>query len=172
MNNEVIFGTQIGSIVLFLGALFGIYRTLVAQKDAVIQLLKERITVQEQKIRDLESHTPDALATALSARIEVALKEIERLKEDGGKHQDEIKQKEYNLQRLKWQRDELLSVIRENDLACHHCGSPLIRRDYCPITGFSDGHEVDAVVECIDYECGLSTRDGKEISSCKYLHED
>ena len=68
MTNDIIFYTQVGAIIVYLGALFGIYRLLVEQKDSVIQLLKERLTDKDAKIQELESQTPDALATALSSR--------------------------------------------------------------------------------------------------------
>ncbi len=47
MSNEVIFWTA--SIVTFIFAIFGLYRLLVDQKDATIQLLKETVdTLKEQ----------------------------------------------------------------------------------------------------------------------------
>lgn len=168
MSNEIIFGTQIASIVVFLGALFGIYRALVAQKDAVIQLLNERIKGQEQKIQELESQTPDALATALSSRIETALKEIERLKVDGGKHQEEITGKEEELHGLKDRLNELSALIRDSDLVCHQCGSPVVQRVCYPIYGQVGGREVEADEEYIEYECGLSVRGSETISPCKH----
>ena len=80
MSNEVIFFTQIASIVVFIFALFGIYRSLVSQKDGVISLLREQLRQQENKIVELQSQSPDILAKTLSERIEISVKEIERLK--------------------------------------------------------------------------------------------
>jgi len=42
MTNEIIFYTQISSIFAFIVAIFGLYRLLVSQKDASIELLKEK----------------------------------------------------------------------------------------------------------------------------------
>lgn len=158
---------QIAAILAFVGVLFVVYRVLVAQKDAVIQLLNERIKDQEQKIQGLESQTPDALATALSSRVEIALKEIERLRADGGKHQEEITRKEEELHGLKNRLNELSSLIQDSDLVCHYCGSPLIQRVCYPIYGHVGGREVEADEEYVEYECGLSVRGGEEVAPCK-----
>lgn len=167
MSNETISGMQIAAVLGFVGGLFILYRVLVAQKDAVIQLLNERIKDQGQKIQELESQSPDALATALSSRVEIALKEIERLKADGGKHQEEITKKEEELHGLKDRLNELSSLIRDSDLVCHYCGSPLVQRACYPIYGHVGGREVEADEEYIEYECGLSVRGGEEVSPCK-----
>ena len=82
MSNNVIFFTQLASIVVFILALFGIYRSLVFQKDGVIELLREQLRQQEIKIKELQSQSPDILAKTLSERIEIAVQEIERLKVD------------------------------------------------------------------------------------------
>jgi hypothetical protein len=167
MDNETISGMQIAAILAFVGGLFVVYRVLVAQKDAVIQLLNERIKDQEQKIQGLESQTPDVLVTALSSRVEITLKEIERLRADGGKHQEEITRKEEELHGLKNRLNELSSLIQDSDLVCHYCDSPLVQRMCYPIYGHVGGREVEADEEYIEYECGLSVRDGEEVSSCK-----
>jgi hypothetical protein len=167
MSNEVIFYTQIASIIAFIIALFGIYRSLVAQKDGVIELLKEKLEAQNRKIQELESQTPDALAKALSARIEISLKEIERLKKDSDKHTEEIKQKEDELHSVQSRLSELSALIQEMDLVCPKCGSPLSRRECFPIYGEVHGREVEAYCEYTEYECGLSVKDGEEVCPCK-----
>lgn len=167
MGSETISGMQIAAVVAFIGGLFIVYRVLVAQKDAVIQLLNERLKDQEQKIKQLESQTPDALATALSSRIEVALKEIERLRADGGKHQEEITGKEEELHNLKDRLNELSSLIQDSDLVCRYCGSPLVQRACYPIYGYVGDREVEADEEYIEYQCGLSVKGGEEVSPCK-----
>ncbi len=164
MSNEIIFYTQITSIVVFVLAVFGIYRLLVEQKDSVIQLLKERIEAQVKKIQELESLTPDALASALSSRIEMALVEIERLREDRSMHKVEIEKKEDELKSLKARLDDLSSLIRDSNLACPECGSPLSIRDFYPIS--ERGIETDE--EYIEYECGLSLRGGRPVSPCRH----
>lgn len=167
MSNDTIFYTQITSIVVFVLALFAIYRLLVDQKDSVIQLLKERIADKDAKIQELESQTPDALATALSSRIEITLKEVSRLKADGDKHQEEIGKKEGELHVLKQRLNSLSALISDSDLICKKCGAPLNQRTFYPIHGFFSGREVETEGEYIEYECGLALRDGVEVSPCK-----
>lgn len=167
MSNETIFYTQITSIAVFVLALFGIYRTLVDQKDSVIQLLKERLADKDLKIQELESQTPDALASALSSRIEITLNEVTRLKADGDIHKKEIEIKEDELKALKHRLNGLSALILDTDLVCKKCGAPLNQRSFYPIHGYIEGHEVEAEGEYKDYECGLAIRDGEEISPCK-----
>ncbi len=97
MSNEIIFFTQIASIIVFILALFGIYRSLVSQKDGVIELLREQLNQQAIKMKELAAKSPDVLAKTLAERIEIAVSEIERLKLDGDKHQQEISKKEIEL---------------------------------------------------------------------------
>ena len=167
MSNEVIFYTQLASLVVFVVALFGIYRLLVEQKDSVIQLLKERIADKDAKLQELESQTPDALATALSSRIEITLKEVNRLKADGDKHKEEIETKEQKLHALKQRLNGLSALILDSDLVCKKCGAPLNQRSFFPIHGHIGGREVEAEGEYVEYECGLALRDGKVVSPCK-----
>ena len=167
MSNNVIFFTQLASIVVFILALFGIYRTLVSQKDGVIELLREQLRQQEIKINELQSQSPDVLAKTLSERIEIAVKEIERLKVDGGQHKKEIKEKEQELNKLTEQRDALAELITDTDLVCPRCSSPLSQRAFYPIYGHVGGREVEADEEYSEYECGLVIRGGREESPCK-----
>jgi hypothetical protein len=167
MSNDTIFYTQVASIVVFVLALFGIYRLLVDQKDSVIQLLKERVADKDVKIQELESQTPDALASALSSRIEITLKEVSRLKADGDKHKEEIETKEGELHALKQRLNGLSALIFDSDLVCKKCGAPLSQRSFYPIHGYVGGREVEAEGEYTEYECGLAIQDGKEVSPCK-----
>lgn len=43
MSIEILFYTQLASILAFTVALFVLYRVLVSQKDSTIQLLKEKM---------------------------------------------------------------------------------------------------------------------------------
>jgi len=167
MNNDTIFYTQIASIVVYVLALFSIYRLFVDQKDSVIQLLKERIADKDAKIQDLTSQTPDALVTALSSRIEIANKEVSRLKADGDMHKEEIETKEGELHALKQRLNNLSALIMDTDLVCKKCGAQLSRREAYPIYGYCGDHDVEGEGECIEYECGLELIDGDEVSPCK-----
>lgn len=167
MSNNTIFFTQIASIIVFILTLFGLYRILVSQKDGVIELLREQLKQQENKISDLRAQSPDVLAKTLSARIEIAVKEIERLKQDGDKHVEEIQEKEAELHKSQSQLSALTELITDTDRVCPHCNSPLSQRGCHTIYGVVNGREAEADVVCSEYECGLATRDGEEVSPCK-----
>lgn len=167
MSNDIIFFTQLASIVIFVLALFGIYKSLVSQKDGVIELLRERLKQQENNIKELQAQSPDILAKTLSERIEITVKEMERLKADGGKHKKEIIETEAELEELTKQRDALAELITDTDLVCPHCNAPLSQRAYYPIYGHVGGREVEADEEISEYECGLVIRGGQEDSPCK-----
>lgn len=166
MSNEIIFFTQIASIIVFILALFGIYRSLVSQKDGVIELLREQLNQQAIKMKELAAKSPDVLAKTLAERIEIAVSEIERLKLDGDKHQQEISKKEIELDKSKEQLSALTELITDTDLICPHCKAPLSQRGFHTIYGEYNGREVEADVEHSEYECGLTISDGQEFSPC------
>ncbi|MPT02459.1 MAG: hypothetical protein E2581_28885 [Pseudomonas sp.] len=167
MPTEVIFYTQVASIISFITALFVLYRVLVQQKDAVIQLLKERIAEKDEQITILKAQTPDALAAALADRIKIAQDEIARLRNDGDSHIKEIESKEEELAEIQARLGALSELIRQSDLVCPKCGDPLTRRQGYTIYG-NDDQEAD--VEFIEYECGLAIDgNGKEVSRCRHV---
>ncbi|WP_122669530.1 MULTISPECIES: hypothetical protein [Pseudomonas syringae group] len=168
MPNEVIFYTQIVSILGFIAALFGIYRLLVQQKDGVIQLLKERLVDKDEQITALKAQTPDALASALNDRIKVTQDEIGRLKADGDMHRKEIDLKEEELRGIQDKLSALSELIRESDLVCPECGAPLVRRHAYTIHGGPDG-ESEAELEYVEYQCGLAI-DGLGIEKSRCRH--
>ena len=175
MSIDALVYTQIASILGYVGTLFTLYRVLIKQKDSVIQqkdsviqLLKENLSDREYQINLLKAQTPDALASALSDRIKMSLDEIVRLKTDGHTHRQEIAQKEEELRAIQDRLGSLSELIKESDLVCPECGSPLVRRESHIIHGHSGDHEVEADLEYLEYECGLSLDDGRELSSCKH----
>ena len=167
MSNEVIFGTQVVTIIGFVIALFVLYKVLIEGKDAMISLLNERIADKEAKIAVLESQTPDELAKSLSSRVEVSLKEIERLRADGDTHKEQIARKEGDLQALSGRLQALSSLIQDSDLVCSTCGAPLVQRGSHTIHGYVGGREMEADVEYREYECGYAVDDSRgELSPC------
>ena len=66
MANEIIFLTQIASIIAFIVVLFVLYRVPVSQKDATIELLKEENTYLKEQLETAKENTPDKLAKKLS----------------------------------------------------------------------------------------------------------
>lgn len=169
MTNEIIFYTQIVSIIGFIIALFSLYGLLVKQKDSVIELLKQRIELLEKEKHDLQSQSPDVLVESLAKRVEISLTEIHRLKEDGEDHKGQILEKETELNDLRNTLKKLNILLEENDLLCPHCQAPLAIRDWKTIYGHSGGREVEVDVEYVEYECGYATLEGEAepLGKCK-----
>ena len=167
MTNDILFYTQIGSVITFVLVVFGVYRLLIDQKDATIQLLKQRIEDQSERIRLLELQTPDALTKSLSERVERQLAEMERLRLDSTLNKDEIDRKESELHGIQSKLASLLSTIRDSEFLCPHCGAPLTQRTPYDIHGYVGGREVEAGVEYLEYECGLAINHDGEVSPCK-----
>jgi len=112
MSNEIIFFTQIASIISFIGALFLIYRTLVSQKDATIQLLKEQIIDLKDKLTEARNSSPDNLSEMLSKRIQIYEAELTKLKEDKNSDKCLINKIE---ERLKIAREESIKLETINN---------------------------------------------------------
>lgn len=120
MTTEIISMGQAASIIGFVTAVFVLYRILVQKKDAVIQLLKERIAEKDEQIAQLKDRSPDALASALSDRIKISLDEITRLKSDGANQDKQIESKENELAEIQARLGSLSELIRESDLVCQN----------------------------------------------------
>ena len=172
MNIEVIFYTQVVTIVAFVSAVFVLYRILVKQKDATIELLKERIAFLEtQKVP-----TPDQLADALTRRVNMLSEELARLNENQEANESLIKEKEQEKSRLVSQVDKLKEQIEESEellghLTCPHCGAPVAERVVVPISGYVGGREIDADEMYEAYECGYAARDGVGVSPCLVINK-
>ena len=172
MSIELIFYTQIASIIGFIVALFVLYRVLVSQKDATIQLLKEKVAFTENKLTHAESQKPDALAKSLSDRVNNLNKEIERLSNDKESNQNLINEKEAELEKLKEEADELSRQISNahelmSEYFCPHCKAPMDQRSYHSESVEYGGRDIDIDHEFISFECGLTLLDGKQSRVCK-----
>lgn len=172
MTIETLFYTQIASVIAYVFAAFWLYRTLVAQKDSVIELLKYRNEILEKRISELEVQTPDSLVESLSKRVAIAKGEIEALNQDGEKHRSEIESKEKELGGLSSKLHKLQDLLHDSDLLCPKCGAPLARRDSFPIFGEVGGREVEADIGYTEYECGYAIREDRiePVSQCKGRH--
>lgn len=169
MTIDTIFYTQLASIFGFISALFVLYKVLVQQKDAVIQLLKERLAEKDEKIADLKAQTPDALAAALNDRIKLTQDEIGRLRNDGDLHRQEVELKEEELRGIQEQLTTLSNLLRETDLVCPECGDPLRSRHVHTVWGGPDC-DSETEIEFTEYECGLLIDGyGDEKSHCRNL---
>lgn len=135
MTNEIIFYTQVGSFTFLVFALFTLYRILVSQKDAAIEVLKEKNSFLEDKISDLKETRPDKLAKSLSERVKMQSDELERLSQDRDENLHAIKQKEKELhatqtelEHFKQQLDNAQEIASE--FFCSYCKAPMVAREY------------------------------------------
>jgi len=78
MTLNIIFITQLASILGFVVVLFTLYKTLVSAKDATIETLKQQINLNDQKIRELENQEPDILIAVLKRRATALEEELQR----------------------------------------------------------------------------------------------
>jgi hypothetical protein len=170
MSIELIFYTQVASIIGFILALFTLYRLLVSQKDSVIELLRERTSLLEEKIKELETQSPDVLVDLLNKRVNITKEEILRLNQDGYEHKEQIAEKETELEMLSQKLSKLNYFLAENELLCPHCQAPLLRRACHTIYGEYQGREVEADIEYVEYECGLIRDGAEQISPCCSVH--
>ncbi len=172
MTIEISSYTQVGSIIAFVVTLFFLYRVLVSQKDATIQLLREKSNYLEQKLSHAEQKKPDVLAKSLSERVENLNKEIGRLSEDKQNNQDLISEKEYELENVKEEAKELSRQISNahelmSEYFCPECKAPMAERQFHSESVECGGLEVDIDHEFVSFECGLTLHDGEISNSCK-----
>ena len=168
MTNEIIFITQLGSIIAFILALFVLYRVLVNQKDATIQLLKEQNTYLREQLKEAKEKTPDKLAKNLSERIHILTNELERLSQDREKNKILIEDKEAELHDAQNQLDVLKGQLEEaqeiaEEFLCPYCKARMVEHAY----SYEDYHGADIDHELIVYDCGYTIIDGKDESPCK-----
>jgi len=98
MSNTTLFYTQVGSTLVFITALFVLYRLLVEQKEATIQLLKEKNEWLQDQLTIAKDSSPDALLNQLHQRIKVYADELEHLSKDKNTSDALLKEKEKELQ--------------------------------------------------------------------------
>lgn len=175
MSTEVLFWTQIGSIVTLVFAVFGLYRLLVEQKESTIQLLKETISSLKEQLTEARSKTPDVLAQSLSGRVKLLEAELERLSQDQSSSKEEIAAKEQELRNARHSADELLQQLSQakellEDFSCPKCGAPLARLGFHSELVEYNGREIDVDHEYTEFECGYATADGDERYPCKGKH--
>src|SRR5262249_48160716 len=117
MSNNAIFYTQLSSVIVFVTSLFVLYRLLVHQKDATIELLKEKNEWLQDQLDTLKAHHPDILLESLERRLRVTNEELERLNVDRDRNIASIGEKEKELEELLSQIEDLKARIDE----CPHC---------------------------------------------------
>ena len=169
---ETIFWTQIASIIGFVVALFVLYRLLVEQKDATIQLQKENISFLKDQLADAKLQSPDILAQILAGRVKLFEEELMRLGQDKTSTEKQVATKEAELEQARSEAEALTKKIlhaREllHDFLCPHCGAPLIERAYHSEMVEYQGREIDVDHDCSIFECGREIVDGIERHPCK-----
>lgn len=173
ITTEAIFWTQIVSIVTFLSTLFYLYRVMVEQKEATIQLQKENIAFLKDQLTEAKSQSPDVLAQSLASRVRLFEEELKRLKRDKSFTDEQVKTKEEELNLAREEAEELTKKVmhaREllSDYLCPYCDAPLAQRS-CQYTCVEDnyGREHDVEHEYKVFECGYELMDGTDTGPCK-----
>lgn len=174
ITTEIIFWTQIASTVGFVVALFVLYRVLVEQKDATIQLQKENITYLKDQLTEAKSQSPDMLAQSLASRIKLFEEELKRLEQDKSSTQGQVKEKVAELNQAREEAEELAKkVLHARELLsgflCPNCGAPLAERAYHTESIEYKGREIDVDHEYTAFECGYQIVDGEVKGKCKSL---
>lgn len=183
MTNDILFWTQIGTLVAYIGSVFYLYQLLVKQKDATIdsknstiELLREKTNSLKEQLEQAKQSSPDILAERLSKRVEILRDELKTLSQDHDAKQEEILAKEQEIKKaekkilkLNKQIDEAQELLK--DYVCPHCKSPMTIHDYFPASDEINGREIDYDVEVTEYECGLKMVDGKETTKCGHMAE-
>jgi DNA repair exonuclease SbcCD ATPase subunit len=175
ITTETIFWTQVASIIAFVVALFILYRLLVEQKDATIQLQKENISYLKDQLTEAKSQSPDVLAQSLASRVKLLEEELNRLEQDNSSTNEQVKAKEAELNQARVKAEELtIKVLHAKELLkdflCPHCGAPLAERAYHNESVEYQGREIDVDHEYTVFECGYEIVDGEVRGMCKNLH--
>ena len=173
MNIEILFYTQLGSIVAYVIIVFFLYRLLLGQKEATIELLKEENNYLKTQLKDLKEKSPGILEERLSKRINILEKELKKLSEDEVHNKEKIKEKEKELQIEGGKLKKLQTRIKEfKELAaeyfCPDCGAPLVSKVYH--VDSCDGNDLE--YEIIDFECGRQLINDEVHRKCSKLQEN
>jgi predicted RNA-binding Zn-ribbon protein involved in translation (DUF1610 family) len=172
ITTELIFWTQIASVIGFVVLLFVLYRLLVDQKDATIQLQKENILYLKDQLADAKQQSPDVLAQSLAGRVKLYGEELSRLLENKTSTDEQVATKEAELKQARSEAESLTKKIlhaRELllEFLCPHCGAPLIEKAYHSEMVEYQGREIDVDHNWSLFECSMEIVDGIERHPCK-----
>ena len=164
MSNELIFYTQLASILTFVGSVFALYKLLVSQKDATIEALRERIATQQDR---MTFESPDVLNERLSKRITLLSDELARLSTDKEINAEAIRAKEEELTGAKEMYERLQKLVMHTSgmsvtYFCPKCDEPTLEYTEAKQTFSPEKSEYFRVV----YRCGYSTVNGVKTSEC------
>lgn len=174
MTIEVIFWTQIASIIAFVVTLFFLYRILVEQKDATIQLQKENIAYLRDRLADAKLQSPDLIAYSLSSRIKLFEEELKRLAEDKSSTLEQVEAKEAELRQARQDAEELAKQVTSarrllGGFLCPKCEAPLSEKTYRWESVRYQGRGIEVIRECTSFACGYEIIDGEVVGDCKNL---
>ncbi len=177
MSNDVIFGTQIISIIVFILTVFGLYKLLISQKDSTIQTLKERIEALKEDLQRAKETDPDILLERYSNRATKLEEELVRLTLEKPDGPQAIKDKEKELGKIKFKINMLNKRLQRtqkllSDFFCPHCGAMITERRYDSICLPFDNSNIESEREYYAFECGLEIVNGREISTCCVKDEE
>lgn len=172
ITTETIFFTQIASIVGFFVTLFWLYRLLVEQKDATIQLQRANIAFLNDKLVDAKLQSPDVLAQSLAGRVKLLDEELMRLQHDNSSTTKQITAKEAE---LRYARTVALTLNKKiiharellNNYLCPHCSAPLVEKASHSELVEYQGRELDIDHDWSIFECGYEIVDGLARHPCK-----
>jgi len=172
ISTETFFWTQVASIITFLGTLFVLYRVLVSQKDATIELQKENITYLKDQLADAKSQSPDVLAQSLASRVKLFVAELKRLEQDKSSTLEQIKEKEAELKQAREEAEDLTKKVQHahellSGFLCPQCGASLAEKAYHYESVEYQGREIDVDHEYIAFECGYEIIDGVAKGRCR-----
>jgi len=118
--------------------------------------------------------TADDLLRVVTQRAHTAIDEIRRLEKQGDRAADELARKQGELSELRDSVSSAWQMLRETDLICPTCDSPVASRHSFTRTMSIGNRDIDADFEYIQYECGFTTRDDlvESVTPCPRQDED
>ncbi|MGF6095743.1 RNA-binding domain-containing protein [Pseudomonas sp. 18175] len=103
----------------------------------------------------------DNLLRAVTQRYHAATDEIRRMEQDEARSQADLAEKKDELSALRESVSSAWKLLKETDLICPSCDSPIARRHSFEETLSIGGKDIGADCEYIEYTCGYSTRDDR-----------
>jgi chromosome segregation ATPase len=172
ITNQTIFWTQITSIVLFVIALFALYRLLVEQKDSTIQLQKENIAFLKDQIAQLSLQRPDVLVETLANRVELLESELSRLRQDSNASKEEVQAKLKELSDTKSELDRAKRRLDRYRATLDHISDILSDNicQYCDAARIGDAtterNTLGNMGTTAKYACGYQIKAGIPVTPC------
>lgn len=173
ITTETIFWTQITSIIAFVIALFVLYRVLVEQKEATIQVQKENIAYLKDQLTEAKSQLPDVLAQRLAARLKLYEEELKRLEQDKSSTQEQVAAKESELHQALMDAREMSNRLSHAgamlyEFLCPKCNAYVTERGFLSEHIKDHGRDIEVVHDYSVFECGYKIVDGEMAENCTY----